>query len=109
MVSKGGKVVLLMPSGSFKSFDPRCRASIGTVAGGGHKEKPFGKAGNKFHAYRSRSKANFKVKGVAMNPVNHPHGGGSHPHVGKPSTVGRNAPPGSKVGRLAPQKKKKEK
>jgi large subunit ribosomal protein L2 len=109
VVSKGGKVVLLMPSGSFKSFDPRCRASIGTVAGGGHKEKPFGKAGNKFHAYRSRSKAYFKVKGVAMNPVNHPHGGGSHPHVGKPSTVGRNAPPGRKVGRLSPQKKKKEK
>jgi len=108
VVSKGDKVVLLMPSGSFKTFDPRCRASIGTVAGGGHKEKPFGKAGNKFHAFRSRSKAYFKVKGIAMNPVNHPHGGGSHPHVGKPSTVGRNAPPGRKVGRLSPQKKKKE-
>ena len=46
------------------------------VAGGGHKEKPFGKAGNKFHAYRRAAKAYFKVKGVAMNPVNHPHGGG---------------------------------
>jgi len=109
VVSRGDKVVMLMPSGMFKTFDPRCRASIGTVAGGGHTEKPFGKAGNKFHAYSSRSKAYFKVKGVAMNPVNHPHGGGSHPHVGKPSTVGRNAPPGRKVGRLSPQKKKKEK
>ena len=109
VVSKGDKVVLLMPSGVFKTFDPRCRASIGTAAGGGHTEKPFGKAGNKFHAYRSRSKAYFKVKGIAMNPVNHPHGGGSHPHVGKPSTVSRNAPPGRKVGRLSPQKKPKEK
>ncbi|HTY46127.1 MAG TPA: 50S ribosomal protein L2 [Methanomassiliicoccales archaeon] len=109
IVSRGDKVVVLMPSGSFKTFDPRCRASIGTVAGGGHTEKPFGKAGNKFHAYRSRSKAYFHVKGVAMNPVNHPHGGGSHPHVGKPSTVGRNAPPGRKVGRLSPKKKPKEK
>jgi len=45
---------------------------------------------------------------VAMNPVDHPHGGGSHPHVGKPSTVSRNAPPGRKVGRLSPQKKKKK-
>jgi large subunit ribosomal protein L2 len=108
VVTRGEKVVVLMPSGAFKTFDARCRASIGTVAGGGHTEKPFGKAGNKFHAYRSRSKAYFKVKGVAMNPVNHPHGGGSHPHVGKPSTVGRNAPPGRKVGRLSPQKKKKE-
>ncbi|MDD1771021.1 MAG: 50S ribosomal protein L2 [Methanomassiliicoccales archaeon] len=109
VVSKGDKVVLLMPSGSFKTFDPRCRASIGTLAGAGHTEKPFGTSGNKFHAYRSRSKAYFKVKGVAMNPVNHPHGGGSHPHVGKPSTVSRNAPPGRKVGRLSPQKKPKEK
>jgi large subunit ribosomal protein L2 len=109
VVSRGVKVVVLMPSGSFKTFDPRCRAQIGIVAGGGHKEKPFSKAGNKFHAYRSKSKAYFKVKGVAMNPVNHPHGGGSHPHVGKPSTVSRNAPPGRKVGRLSPQRKKKEK
>ena len=109
IVSRGEKVVVLMPSGAFKNFDPRCRAAIGTVAGGGHGEKPFGKAGNKFHAYRSRSKAYFKVKGVAMNAVNHPHGGGGHPHVGKPSTVGRNAPPGRKVGRLSPKKRKKEK
>jgi len=106
VVSRGDKVVLLMPSGSFKSFDPRCRASLGVVAGGGQREKPFGKAGNKFHAYKSKAKAYFKVKGVAMNPVNHPHGGGGHPHVGKPSTVGRNAPPGRKVGRLSPKRRK---
>jgi len=95
-----------MPSGSFKTFDPRCRASLGVVAGGGQKEKPFGKAGNKFHAYRSKSKANFKVKGLAMNAVDHPHGGGGHPHVGKPSTVSRNASPGRKVGRLSPKRRK---
>ncbi|HSV41919.1 MAG TPA: 50S ribosomal protein L2 [Methanomassiliicoccales archaeon] len=109
VVTKGENIVVVMPSGAFKSFDPRCRATIGIVAGGGHGEKPFGKAGNKFHAYRSRSKAYFKVKGIAMNPVDHPHGGGGHPHVGKPSTVSRNAPPGRKVGRLSPQKKKKGK
>jgi large subunit ribosomal protein L2 len=106
VVSRGDKVVLLMPSGSFKTFNPRCRASLGVVAGGGQREKPFGKAGNKFHAYRSKSKAYFKVKGVAMNPVNHPHGGGGHPHVGKPSTVSRDAPPGRKVGRLSPKRRK---
>jgi large subunit ribosomal protein L2 len=105
IVSRGEKVVVQMPSGAFKAFDPACRASIGIVAGGGHTEKPFGKAGAKFHAYRSKSKAHFKVRGVAMNPVDHPHGGGSHQHVGKPSTVGRNAPPGRKVGRLSPKKK----
>lgn len=106
VVSRGNKVVVLMPSGSFKTFDPRCRASLGVVAGGGQKEKPFGKAGNRFHAYRSKAKANFKVKGVAMNAVNHPHGGGGHPHVGKPSTVSRNASPGRKVGRLSPKRRK---
>ncbi len=106
VVSRGDKVVLLMPSGSFKSFDPRCAASVGVVAGGGMKEKPFGKAGNKVHAYRSKSKATFKVKGLAMNAVDHPHGGGGHPHVGKPSTVSRNAPPGRKVGRLSPKRRK---
>ncbi|MBM4237051.1 MAG: 50S ribosomal protein L2 [Euryarchaeota archaeon] len=106
VVSRGTKVVVLMPSGTLRNFDPRCRASIGVVAGGGHREKPFGKTGSKFHAYRSRSKAYLKVRGVAMNPVDHPHGGGSHQHVGKPSTVGRNAPPGRKVGRLSPRRKK---
>lgn len=109
VVTRGDKISCLMPSGMFKSFDPRCRAVVGIVAGGGRDEKPFGKAGNKFWCYQSRSKAYFKVKGVAMNPVDHPHGGGGHPHVGKPSTVSRNAPPGRKVGRLSPQKKNKKK
>ena len=96
-----------MPSGEFKSFDPRCRATVGVVAGGGLKEKPFAKSGNKYHAYRSKSKAYFKVKGIAMNAVDHPHGGGGHPHVGVPSTVSRNAAPGRKVGRLSPKRRRK--
>lgn len=107
VVSRGNKVVLLMPSGSFKSFDPNCRAAIGVVAGGGHKDKPLAKAGKKFHTYQSKSKAYIKVRGVAMNPVDHPHGGGSHQHVGRPSTVSRNASPGRKVGRLSPRKKRR--
>ncbi|MCX6651150.1 MAG: 50S ribosomal protein L2 [Methanomassiliicoccales archaeon] len=107
VVTKGDSIVVQLPSGAFKNFDPRCRAGIGIIAGGGASEKPFAKAGKKFHAYRSKSKAYFKVKGVAMNAVDHPHGGGGHPHVGKPSTVSRNAPPGRKVGRLSPQKKRK--
>ena len=108
VVSRGEKVIVLMPSGVLKEFNPRCRAAVGVVAGGGRDDKPFAKAGKKHHTLRSRSKAYFKVSGVAMNPVDHPHGGGSHPHVGKPSTVGRNVPPGRKVGRLSPQKKKKK-
>jgi large subunit ribosomal protein L2 len=109
IVSHGAKSVLLMPSGKFKEVDRKCLASIGLVAGGGHKEKPFAKSGKKFNAYGAKAKAYFKVKGIAMNPVNHPHGGGGHPHVGTQSSVGRNTPPGRKVGRLAPQRKKKVK
>ncbi|MFP4170564.1 MAG: 50S ribosomal protein L2 [Methanomassiliicoccales archaeon] len=107
VISRGRKVVVMMPSGALKTLDPRCRATLGTVSGGGHKEKPFGKSGAKYHAYRSRSKAYFRVRGVAMNAADHPHGGGGHQHVGKPSTVSRNAPPGRKVGHLSPKRKKK--
>lgn len=108
VVSRGAIVVLQMPSGEMKEFNPDCRAAIGVVAGGGRIDKPMAKAGKKFHALRSSAKDNFHVSGVAMNPVDHPHGGGSHPHVGGPSTVSRNAWPGQKVGRLSPQKKKKK-
>ncbi len=108
IVTKGAKTVLLMPSGKFKEVDNKCLATVGLVAGGGHKDKPFAKSGKKFHAYHGKAKAYFKVKGIAMNPVNHPHGGGGHPHVGTQSSVGRNTPPGRKVGRLAPQRKKRK-
>ena len=42
-----------------------------------------------------------QVRGVAMNPVEHPHGGGNHQHIGKASTVWRGASAGKKVGLIA--------
>lgn len=107
VISQGEETVVQMPSGKYKSLNPKCRATIGVVSAGGLTERPFAKAGKKFHVYESRSKKTRKTSGVAMNPVSHPHGGGSHQHVGKPSTVSANAPPGRKVGRLSPKKKKK--
>ncbi len=109
VVSQGAKTVIQLPSGSFKTLNPKCRASIGIVAGGGHKEKPLAKAGKKYHIYRSKPKRFPIVSGVAMNSVNHPHGGGGHPHVGRPSTVSKHAPPGKKVGRLSSRKGRKKK
>ncbi len=109
VVSRGNVVVLNMPSGELKAFNPACRAAIGVVAGGGRIDKPLGKAGKNFHTLRSRSVANKKTKGVAMNAVDHPNGGGSHPHVGGPNCHGRNAPPGQKAGFIAPKKKVKRK
>ena len=107
VVSHGEYTVVVLPSGRFKEIHPDCMATVGIVAGGGHVEKPWGKAGKKFHAYKSKSGAYFHVSGIAMNPVDHPHGGGSHPHVGTQSSVSRHTPPGRKVGRLAPKRKKR--
>ena len=39
--------------------------------------------------------------GVSMNPVDHPHGGGNHQHIGHASTVSRIASAGQKVGLIA--------
>jgi large subunit ribosomal protein L2 len=96
-----GKTVIRLPSGQFKSIQSSCRATVGVLAGGGRKDKPFLKAGKKYHAFKARGKQYPIVRGVAMNPVAHPHGGGGHQHVGKPYTVKRGASPGRKVGSVA--------
>lgn len=109
IVAQGARTVVRLPSGRFKELNPKCRATVGIAAGAGHPEKPFAKAGKKYHAYRSRAKVHLKVRGVAMNPVDHPHGGGSHQHVGGPSTVSVHAPPGRKVGRLSRKRRRRRK
>ncbi len=100
----GDKVILRLPSRKEKVVTGDCRATIGVVAGGGRTEKPFLKAGNKYHHERTHPKRWPVVRGVAMNPVSHPHGGGSHKRPGKPTTVARTAPPGQKVGHIAARK-----
>ncbi|MGQ9720258.1 MAG: 50S ribosomal protein L2 [Candidatus Jordarchaeum sp.] len=95
------KSMVRLPSNKIKAFNPNCNATIGVVAGGGRTDKPFIKAGNVYHLSKAKSWKWPKVRGVAMNAASHPHGGGSHQHVGGPSTVSRNAPPGQKVGLIA--------
>lgn len=90
-----------LPSGAKKIVPSGCRAMIGQVAGGGRTEKPLLKAGNAYHKFRVKRNCWPKVRGVAMNPVEHPHGGGNHQHIGHASTVRRDAPPGQKVGLIA--------
>ncbi len=97
----GGEVTVQLPSGVFKQFLATCRAEVGAVAGGGRSERPFIKAGKRVWSTRSLARAAFKVRGVAMNPVNHPFGGGAHQHVGRPSTVKSGTWPGAKVGRFS--------
>lgn len=103
------KTVIRLPSGQFKTLDSSCRATVGIPAGGGKQDKPFLKAGKKYIAYRKRGKQYPVVRGVAMNPVAHPHGGGGHQHVGGPSSVSRSAPPGRKVGNIAARRSGKRK
>ena len=93
--------VVRLPSGEVKRLNPRCRATIGVVAGGGRTEKPFVKAGKKYHKMRARGIKWPRVRGVAMNAVDHPFGGGGRQHPGRPKSVSRDAPPGRKVGDIA--------
>ncbi|ADD03805.1 50S ribosomal protein L2 [Natrialba magadii ATCC 43099] len=93
--------VIQLPSGEVKRLDPQCRATIGVVAGGGRTEKPMVKAGNKYHKMKARGTKWPRVRGVAMNAVDHPFGGGGRQHPGKPKSVSRNAPPGRKVGDIS--------
>ena len=86
-----------------KRMHPQCRATIGVIAGGGRKEKPMLKAGKKYHAIKRGSKIWPKVAGVAMNPVDHPFGGGGRSSR-KHKTVSRRRPPGRKVGSIAARK-----
>jgi large subunit ribosomal protein L2 len=93
--------VVTLPSGQVRRLNPDCRATVGVVAGGGRTEKPFVKAGNKHHKMRSRGTKWPRVRGVAMNAIDHPFGGGGRQHPGKPKSVSRDAPPGRKVGDIA--------
>ncbi len=94
-----GKTLVQLPSGRIVELDARGRATVGVVAGGGRTEKPFLKAGKKWHRARAKSWKYPTVRGKAMSPYAHPHGGGSHPTGGTP--VPRTAPPGQKVGFIA--------
>lgn len=96
-----GRSQILLPSGKKKWLSSDCFATIGVVAGGGRTAKPFVKAGKKYHKMKTRAAKYPIVRGVAMNPVDHPFGGGGHQHVGKSKTPGRGAPSGRKVGSIA--------
>jgi len=96
-----GKTRVKLPSGARKILNDTSRAVIGIVSGAGRPDKPLLKAGRAFHKYKAKRNCWPRVRGVAMNPVEHPHGGGNHQHIGHASTVRRNAPPGQKVGLIA--------
>lgn len=71
MAKEGDSVLLRLPSGELRKVKLECRATIGQVGNLDHEKRVIGKAGNSRHFGRKP-----KVRGVAMNPVDHPHGGG---------------------------------
>ncbi len=93
-----------LPSSKEKIFLPDCRAAIGIVAGGGRCEKPFLKAGVRYMKMRARNKRYPKVCGVSMNAVDHPFGSKCSHTKGRPTQSPRSAPPGRKVGKIAPRR-----
>jgi large subunit ribosomal protein L2 len=72
LLAKEGKYATLrMPSGEMRMVDLRCRATVGEVGNSEQSNINWGKAG------RMRWKGKRPtVRGVAMNPIDHPHGGG---------------------------------
>src|SRR5215472_3974071 len=97
-------ITIKFPSGKFLLLNQKCRAMVGTVAGGGREEKPFLKAGIRAKYMQAHGRLYPTVRGIAQAAVYHPHGGGRHQHIGRQSSVGRTTPPGRKVGNIAPRK-----
>ncbi len=72
VLSREGEYVLIrLPSGEMRRILLNCRASVGQLSNPDHKNESLGKAGAKRHLGRRPH-----VRGVAKNPVDHPHGGG---------------------------------
>jgi len=88
---------LTLPSGEIRRVPAACRATIGQIGNGDHMNVDLGKAGRKRWLWRRPH-----VRGTAMNPIDHPHGGGEgrtkggrHPvsPTGMPSKGGRTRNP----------------
>ncbi|HLC52491.1 MAG TPA: 50S ribosomal protein L2 [Candidatus Nanoarchaeia archaeon] len=105
IVAKSENAVrVLLPSKKEKAFLPDCRAAIGVLAGSGRIEKPFLKAGTRMKKMRARNKLYPRVDGISMNAVDHPFGGKCSHIKGRPTQSPRSAPPGRKVGKIAPRR-----
>ncbi|GAA4840792.1 50S ribosomal protein L2 [Garicola koreensis] len=102
LVAREGKFAQLrLPSGEVRNVDVRCRASIGQVGNAEQTNISWGKAG------RMRWKGvRPTVRGVVMNPIDHPHGGGEGKTSGGRHPVN---PAGTPEGRTRRPKKESDK
>ncbi|MFN2568676.1 MAG: 50S ribosomal protein L2 [Candidatus Dormibacteria bacterium] len=89
LAKEGSQAQIRMPSGEVRRVDIRCQATIGQVGNPDHENENWGKAGKtRWRGFRPA------VRGMTMNPTDHPHGGGEgksgaggHPQTpwGKPA------------------------
>ncbi len=93
MAKEGQYAQVRMPSGEVRKIQVVCRATIGQLGNLDHENEVIGKAGRQRHLGKRPS-----VRGIAMNPVDHPHGGGE-----ARSTSGR--PPTTPWGQMTMGKK----
>jgi large subunit ribosomal protein L2 len=71
LAKEGDYVTLRLPSGEMRMVRAQCRATVGTIGNPDHQNVNIGKAGRKRHMG-----VRPQTRGTAMNPVDHPHGGG---------------------------------
>ena len=71
MAKEGEMATLRLPSGEMRLVRAECRATVGTIGNADHQNVTVGKAGRKRHLG-----VRPQTRGKAMNPVDHPHGGG---------------------------------
>lgn len=96
---EGDSATLKMPSGEMRYVHSNCRATIGIVGNEDQQNQSLGKAGrNRWLGRRPR------VRGVAMNPIDHPHGGGQ----GRTSGGGHPRSPWGQLAKGYPTRKRKK-
>jgi large subunit ribosomal protein L2 len=71
LAKDGDRATLRLPSGEMRTVRAECRATIGVIGNADHQNVKIGKAGRKRHMG-----VRPQTRGTAMNPVDHPHGGG---------------------------------
>ena len=98
VAKEGDYVTLRLPSSEMRMVRRECMATVGQIGNVDHSKQSVGKAGaNRWKGKRP------KVRGVAMNPVDHPHGGGE----GKTSGGGHPVSPWGKPDGAKTRKRKK--
>ena len=101
--------MIRLPSGRTRYVDDYCLATVGVVSASGRIEKPFLKAGEKFHLMKAKGHKYPRTSGRKMVPAVHPYGS-SKRSARRTTTTSHGAPPGQKVGLIAargPGQKKK--